>query len=289
MPFQQGAVLNTQSFGNRPETVEVPHTDVRDPTTLDTGKGFFPVGKVWINTVAGNVFQLVNFSSAGGSVTANWVALGGATTAIATINNTAPIAGNFTLAGTANQITVTTTAGTATFSLPVAITAPGSLTTTTSLSATTTVTGGTGVTATTGNVTATAGAVSAGTTVTGGTGVIATTGNLTASAVASGLLLTPTIVSGASAQTANGRVGQVTFTGVSIAAGATQSFVINNTSIAAIATVISYSMVGATAGAALSIVSVTNVAATSSTIVVTNGTGATTSTADITFTFLVLN
>lgn len=179
MPFQQGAVLNTQSFGNRPENVEVPHTDIRDPTTLDTGKGFFPVGKVWINTVAGNVFQLVNFSSAGGSVTANWVSLGGATTAIATINNTAPIAGNFTLAGTTNQITVTTTAGTATFSLPVAITAPGSLTTTTSLAATTTVTGGTGVTATTGNVSATAGSVNAGTSITATLGnITATNGNL---------------------------------------------------------------------------------------------------------------
>jgi hypothetical protein len=56
--------------------------------------------------------------------------------------------------GTSNQITVTTTAGVSTISLPSAITTPGSLTTTTSLSATTTVTGGTGVTATSGNVTA---------------------------------------------------------------------------------------------------------------------------------------
>lgn len=47
--------------------------------------------------------------------------------------------------GTANQITVTTVSGVATFSLPSAITAPGSLTTTTSL------------TATLGNITATNG------------------------------------------------------------------------------------------------------------------------------------
>jgi len=104
-----------------------------------------------------------------------------------------------------------------------------------------------------------------------------------------GLFFPATVVSGASPQTCNARVGIVTFTGVSIAAGATQSFVINNTTIAAIGTVILYSMTGSTTGSALSIQSYTNVAATSSTIVVTNGTGATTSTANITFTFLVIN
>ncbi len=118
------------------------------------------------------------------------------------------------------------------------------------------------------------------------TGPESVSGLLTASA---GLNTAPVVASGASPQTANARSGQVTFTGVSIVAGASQSFVINNTSIAAIGTVVSYSMVGATAGAALSIVSVTNVAATSATIVVTNGTGATTTTANITFTFVVLN
>lgn len=105
-----------------------------------------------------------------------------------------------------------------------------------------------------------------------------------------GINTSPTVVAaGASPQTANNRTGQVTFSGVSIAAGATQSFVINNTAIGAIGTVIAYSMVGATSGAALNIQSVTNVANTSSTIVVENGTGATTSTANITFTFILLN
>jgi hypothetical protein len=110
------------------------------------------------------------------------------------------------------------------------------------------------------------------------------------STLTGGINTAPVVVAaGASPQTANGRSGQVTFSGVSIAAGATQSFVINNTSVAAIGTVIMYTMVGATTGAALTIQSVTNVAGTSSTIVVTNGTGATTSTANITFTFIVLN
>jgi len=48
-------------------------------------------------------------------------------------------------------------------------------------------------------------------------------------------------------------------------------------------------VIGATAGAALSIVSVTNVAATSTTIVVTNGTGATTTIANIRFIVEFLN
>jgi hypothetical protein len=147
---------------------------------------------------------------------------------------------------------------------------------TTGAAATSIGTGGTGV-VNIGNATG-------GTVVTGPESV---SGILTAS---SGLNTAPVVVTaGASPQTANGRSGQVTFSGVSIAAGATQSFVINNTSIAAIGTVILYSMVGATTGAALNIQSVTNVAGTSSTIVVENGTGATTSTANITFTFLVLN
>ena len=59
--------------------------------------------------------------------------------------------------GTANQVTVTTSAGVATVSLPSAITTPGSSTTTTSLASGSTVTAATGVIATTGGVTASAG------------------------------------------------------------------------------------------------------------------------------------
>lgn len=137
---------------------------------------------------------------------------------------------------------------------------------------------------TTGTAVTNIGNTTGGTIVTGPESV---SGILTAS---SGINTAPVVVgAGASPQTANGRSGQVAFSGVSIAAGATQSFVINNTAIAAIATVILYSMAGATSGAALNIQSVTNVAGTSSTIVVENGTGATTSVANITFTFIVLN
>jgi hypothetical protein len=192
--------------------------------------------------------------------------------------------------GTANQVSVSTAAGVATISLPSAITTPGSLTTTTSLSATTTVTAGTGIIATTGNITASSGNVSASGTVTGGTGVIATTGNLTTSAAAAGLVTVPTVSSGAASGTVNcnGRVGSVSFTSPSIAAGATQTLTVGNTSITGLGTLVHYSLRGATAGAALSIVSVTN-SAGSSAVVITNGTGATTQTGTLTLDFLVLN
>jgi len=118
-------------------------------------------------------------------------------------------------------------------------------------------------------------------------GTIAATSSVTAP---TGFFTTPTVVAaGASPQTAAGRTVDVTFSGVSIAAGATQSFVIANTAVPASTSTFLLSMIGATAGAALSIVSVTNVAATSTTIVVTNGTGATTTIANIRFIVEFLN
>ena len=93
---------------------------------------------------------------------------------------------------------------------------------------------------------------------------------------------------GASPQTSNGRSFTAIFSGVSIAAGATQSFTIANSYITDARTRIAYSMIGATTGAALNIQSVTN-SAGQSVVVVENGTGATTSTANITFTGIILN
>ena len=157
--------------------------------------------------------------------------------------------------GTTNQVTVSTTSGVATISLPATLIAPGSIASTT--------------------------------TITAATGLTVTTGNATLSGTGSGLVLTPVVVgAGASPQTANGRVFSVTFSGVSIAAAATQSFVIANTSVN---TLVQVSMVGATTGSALSIQSITNSAGVSTTIVVTNGTGASTSTANITFTGFCVN
>lgn len=107
----------------------------------------------------------------------------------------------------------------------------------------------------------------------------------------SALSVVPTVVTaGASPQTANARIASVTFSSVSIASGATQSFEIDNTTITGSTTDVLVTMYGVTAGSALSIASVTP-AANKVTIVVTNGTSATmvTSIANITFTIWVLN
>jgi len=176
--------------------------------------------------------------------------------------------------GTSNEITASTTSGVVTLSLPLVTTAPGSLSSTTSLSAGTSLSSGTSITS--------------GTTITATLGnITATNGNFVSSTSGKGIVLNPVVVTAAaSPQTANGRSFSVTFSGVSIAAGATQSFIINNTSVNTLALI---SMVGATAGSALTVESITYVSGTSITIVVTNGAGATTSTANITFTGLCLN
>lgn len=230
-----------------------------------------PLGTLYINTSTDVIYALVDKTSG----VATWAILGGATGAVATITGDSggaisPSAGNITLAGTANQVTTAGSGSTITLSLPSAITAPGSITATTSVASTTTMTAGTGLTATTGNITA-------------------TTGNLVTSASGAGLSFNVVVTgAGASPRTCNGRVGSVTFSSVSIAAGATQSLVISNTAVTGSSTVVLVGMRGATSGAALTIQSVTN-ASSQTTIVVQNGTGATTTTANITFDFIVLN
>lgn len=120
--------------------------------------------------------------------------------------------------------------------------------------------------------------------------VTATSGNFVAVAAGSGLSFPVTTGSGAQGGTVNcnGRAGSVTFTTVSIAAGANLSFVIGNTSITGASTVILYTVRGATDGTSPVIKSVTNAAGTS-TIVLTNGTTVITDVADKIFDFIVLN
>jgi len=159
------------------------------------------------------------------------------------------------------------------------------------------ITAATGITATTGNIAASSGNVSASGTVTGGTGVTATTGNVTAtngnlvaSTATTGLSLNVVTASGAASGTVNcnGRVGSVTFTGVSIAAAADLTLTMGNTSIAGASTRLLFTMSGSTTGSAPSVKSVTP-SANQIVWVVTNGTGATTTTANITFDFIVMN
>jgi len=286
--FQPGANLYTQGFGSRPENVEVPHYDKRIPTTTDI---LYPIGKRWIY-VGNSTWELLGLSTVSGITTANWVELS---------NSSGPVEA---VVGTANEVTVTNTAGTATVSLPSGIITPGSLTTTTTLTA------GTGLTVTTGGATVTAGGASiSGTTNintttgsttnigTGGSGVVNlgnstgdtnVIGNLNWASTFQGLIFTPTVASGGSPLSAVSRCFSATLTGVSIAAGATQSFTITNATIGGSSTLIQYTMYGATSGAALTIQSISNTTG-QSVIVVTNGTGATTTTADITFIGLLLS
>ena len=159
--------------------------------------------------------------------------------------------------GTVNQIAASTTAGVSTLSIPSTFTAPGSVITTTSL------------TSNLGNITA-------------------SNGNFVALTAGTGLILNSSTASGTTTATLNGRSGQVTITTPSIAAGATFSFAITNSSVTASTTQILYSLTGGTSGSSLSIQSVTNSAGTSI-IVIMNGTGATTNVSSLVLTFLVLN
>jgi hypothetical protein len=165
----------------------------RDPTTADTG---YSLGQQWVDKSNGNTFFLAEVSA--GSATWNGVTAGSGS--VNTINSLSPSGGNIIIAGTASQITASSSGHTVTLSLPNSLTVPGSLTTTTTLTVGTNetvggtlgVTGATTLAATTivgtTNINASGAAVS--TIGTGGTGAVhignatgntAVTGSLTAS------------------------------------------------------------------------------------------------------------
>jgi len=133
MTFQPGANLYTQGFGSRAENIEVPHLDVRAPTTTDIN---YPIGKWWLFT-GNSLWYLLSQSSGVNGTVSNWiqVAAGGAlalagpltiTNGSLTLTNgnlvlgTAgnkliiPAATNTTAAGANAAGTVTLVAGTAT-------------------------------------------------------------------------------------------------------------------------------------------------------------------------------
>src|ERR1017187_4342308 len=132
MPFQPGANINTVAFGNRPENVEVPHLDVRAPTTLDYN---YPIGKRWV-VIGTSEYVLLSISTAGGVAAANWSLNGTDTGALNTLSDDSattvtPVAGNIQIAGTAAQIATTAGSGVITLSIPSVFTAPGSIASTT--------------------------------------------------------------------------------------------------------------------------------------------------------------
>lgn len=179
MTFQPGAMVYTQSFGARPENVEVPHIDSRAPGPQDF---LYPIGKRWIY-VNNSVWDLIGLTTFNGVTTPNWVQ---AVTSIGDV---------LSLTGTANQFTATPTTGNVVGSIPTTFIAPGSIAATTTLTATLgniTATNGNFVKVTAGNkdvytslaTTTTAGANSAGTvTLVGGTATISTTAVTAASKI----------------------------------------------------------------------------------------------------------
>lgn len=119
MSFQPGANLYTVAYGNRPESVEVPHIDTRAPTTLDI---LYPVGKRWINTSANTAYVLTSQSSSSSGTTSTWTLLGTNGGALNTLSDNAsasvtPVSNNIQIAGTSSQITTTAGSGVITLSL----------------------------------------------------------------------------------------------------------------------------------------------------------------------------
>lgn len=98
MSFQPGANIYTQGFASRPESVEVPHIELRDPTSADN---IYPVGKRWINSATDSTFTLGSLSTSSGIVSAQWVVEGGGSSELSSLSGTTgtayPVGGNIVL------------------------------------------------------------------------------------------------------------------------------------------------------------------------------------------------
>lgn len=254
MSISPGANVYTQGAGSAPLAGFgcIPYVSTVAPSTTSVRGpyGNFVIGQEWVDTSTNVSYILTSIAPSNGILSAVWTsAAGGGVTSIL---------------GTANEITASSATGAVTLSVPSAFIAPGSI------ASTTTLTGGTGITATAGNITATA-------------------GNLVVTAAADGLVFTNAAsTSGTTTATLNGRVGQVTITTPTIAAGATAVMTITNSAITGSGTLVGYWLTGGTTGAALTIQSYVNTAG-QSVVTIQNGTGATTNTASLILDFIVLN
>ena len=106
----------------------------RDPTAADGQKKGFPIGQNWINVSNNTVFVLT--SDVAG--TATWSISTAGSSNLDTLTGDSggaitPSAGNISLLGTADEVTVTGTANTLTWSIPTTFIAPGSIEATTTL------------------------------------------------------------------------------------------------------------------------------------------------------------
>lgn len=169
------AYLDYSTAGQTPAN-PLPVNSTRSPTTsdvIDSNGSPYNIGRIWVNTVT----KITYFYAGGGTWTPLSASPAGAINTITgdTGGAESPSSNNFNLLGTANQITVTGTAATETFSVPAVFIAPGSIASTTTLTAgsslavTTTAVIGTGLTVTSG------GAAITGTTTINNSGAATTT------------------------------------------------------------------------------------------------------------------
>lgn len=120
MTFQPGANLYTQGFGSRPENIEVPHLEIRDPSPTDV---HYPVGKRWLNTASETEFILYKFQFVNGITQSIWASSVGQTGAVISLQDDSSVkvfpdsTGSIEINGTASQISSTSNPGTHTISL----------------------------------------------------------------------------------------------------------------------------------------------------------------------------
>lgn len=100
-----------------------PIVTVRAPATTDIRgpNGPFRIGQNWVDSTNNAAYELTSFTSSNGATTATWVALGGGTSAVATLTGdtgtATPSGGNIQIAGTTNQISTVGSGATITLSL----------------------------------------------------------------------------------------------------------------------------------------------------------------------------
>jgi hypothetical protein len=180
--FQPGSNTYAVAVGTVPNSGSAPiHYDVRNPASTDI---LYKLGTIWLNTASGAIYGLGQLTSANATTTANWAFLGSTTGDLATLTGDSGGAisassGNINLKGTANQITVTGSGSTLTWTLPASVIAPGSVAATTTL------------TATLGNITATNGNLSL---ATAGNKIIIATGSNASVGTSSAMSGTPGVV-----------------------------------------------------------------------------------------------
>jgi hypothetical protein len=115
--FQPGYAAYTQGFGTAPAGVSFPYYGTVAPTTTNIMGNFgpFQIGQHWVVPNTG-VWELIGFSSSGGTLTANWVQLasssGNVLTLTADSGTATPSAGTITISGGSTGLTTSATGST---------------------------------------------------------------------------------------------------------------------------------------------------------------------------------